>query len=81
MRSGSKLMHSGVFKGVDMERCPPPCGRRLIFSACSNLYRENNGLLRVEFKGKFLAIAATDTLNSITNLILTSLVPKIVLSL
>jgi len=28
-----------------MERCPPPSGRRLIFSACNNLYRENNGLI------------------------------------
>jgi len=38
------------------------------------------GLLRVEFKGKFLSIAATETLNSIKNLILTSLVPKIIVS-
>jgi len=31
--------------GVDMERCPPPFGRRLFFSACNNAYRKNNGLV------------------------------------
>jgi len=28
-----------------MERCPPPSGRRLMFSACNNLYRKIIGLL------------------------------------
>ena len=38
-----------------MERCPPPSGRRLIFSACNNLYRENNGLVasRVQRKVRY----------------------------
>ena len=72
---------SGVFRGVDMERCPPPSGRRLIFSACVNLYRKNNGLFACESslkKSRILSITATETLNSITNLIVTSLVTKIV---
>jgi len=43
----SSVPLSGVFRGVDMERCPPPSGRRLIFSARNNLYRENNGLVGV----------------------------------
>src|SRR6218665_1738742 len=45
---------SGVFRGVDMERCPPPSGRRLIFSACNNLFRENryNGFVAGESSSK-----------------------------
>src|SRR6218665_3689239 len=35
-----------------MERCPPPSRRRLIFSACNNLYRENNGLDACESRSK-----------------------------
>src|SRR6218665_4151840 len=31
--------------GVDMEPCPRHCGRPLIFSSCSNLYRRIMGLL------------------------------------
>ena len=56
---------SGVFREVDMEQCPPPSGRRLIFSSWNNLYRESIGL--VEFKGMLdtLSITATETLNSI----------------
>jgi len=39
----SMQWRSGVFRGVDMERCPPPSWRQLIFSAFNNLYCENNG--------------------------------------
>jgi len=46
------ITSSGVFTGMDMERCPPPSGRRLIFLACNNLYHENNGLVACEFSSK-----------------------------
>src|SRR6218665_2549255 len=41
------LTCSGVFRGVDMERCPSPSGRPEIFSACNNniIYGDNNGLV------------------------------------
>jgi|SRR6218665_223182 len=35
-----------------MKRCLPPSGRRLIFLACNNLYRENNGLVASRVKRK-----------------------------
>ena len=35
-----------------MERCPPLSGRRLIFSACGNLYRKNNALFACESSSK-----------------------------
>jgi len=45
---GKRVMRTVAYLGgVDMERCPPPSGRRLDFSARNNLYLENNGLVGV----------------------------------
>src|SRR6218665_3725052 len=73
--SSSSLSSVAYLGWVDIERCPPPSRRRLIFSTYSpnNLYRENNGLVALfidEFKGKLdniskISITATETLNSI----------------
>ena len=75
------IRNSGVFRGWTWSDAHPPSGRRLIFSACNNLYRKNIGIFPCESSSKesrILSVTATETLNSIMNPIVTSLVPKIV---